>query len=171
MVVGAAGLVAAEHIAPVVGLRLLTGIGEALFLVGGISVVNDLAPEHRRGEAVSLYTIASYSGLAIGPVLGELTLGDDRWDAVWLLSAACGATAGLLGFRSRETRPAVPPSEGASWLPHRVGLLPGAVATCWTACSATPSRHSLATQSPTVGASSRSAAAMTPHRRLCDACA
>jgi MFS family permease len=60
MVVGAAGLVAAEHIAPVVGLRLLTGIGEALFLVGGISVVNDLAPEHRRGEAVSLYTIASY---------------------------------------------------------------------------------------------------------------
>src|SRR5581483_7772987 len=35
MVVGAAGLVAAEHIAPVVGLRLLTGIGEALFLVGG----------------------------------------------------------------------------------------------------------------------------------------
>ena len=127
MVVGAAGLVVAGHIVPVVGLRLLTGVGEALFLVGGISVVNDLAPDHRRGEAVSLYTIASYSGLAIGPVLGELTLGDDRWDAVWLLAAACGATAGVLGFRSRETRPAVPPSETASWLPHRLGLLPGVV--------------------------------------------
>src|SRR5215207_4416120 len=60
MVLGAAGLVVAEHIVPVVGLRLLTGIGEALFLVGGISIVNDLAPDHRRGEAVSLYTIASY---------------------------------------------------------------------------------------------------------------
>jgi MFS family permease len=127
MVVGAAGLVVAEHIAPVVGLRLLTGIGEALFLVGGISVVNDLAPAHRRGEAVSLYTIASYSGLAIGPVLGEVTLGDDRWDAVWLLAALCGATAGVLGFRSPETRPDEPPSEGASWLPHRRGLLPGVV--------------------------------------------
>src|SRR5215213_3174490 len=127
MVLGAAGLVVAEHIVPVVGLRLLTGVGEALFLVGGISVVNDLAPDHRRGEAVSLYTIASYSGLAIGPVLGELTLGDDRWDAVWLLAAACSATAGVLGFRSRETRPAVPPSETASWLPHRLGLLPGVV--------------------------------------------
>ena len=127
MVAGAAGLVIAEHIVGVVGLRLLTGIGEALFLVGGISVVNDLAPEHRRGEAVSLYTIASYSGLAIGPVLGELTLGDDRWDAVWLLAALSGATAGVLGFRSPETRPAEPPSEGASWLPHRQGVLPGVV--------------------------------------------
>jgi MFS family permease len=127
MVAGAAGLVIAEHILGVVGLRLLTGIGEALFLVGGISVVNDLAPEHRRGEAVSLYTIASYSGLAIGPVLGELTLGDDRWDAVWLLAALSGATAGVLGFRSPETRPADPPSEGASWLPHRQGVLPGVV--------------------------------------------
>jgi MFS family permease len=127
MVAGAAGLIVAEHIVPVVGLRLLTGLGEALFLVGGISVVNDLAPDHRRGEAVSLYTIASYSGLAIGPVLGELTLGDDRWDAVWLLAVACAATAGVLGFRSRETRPDVAPSEGASWLPHRSGLAPGIV--------------------------------------------
>jgi MFS family permease len=127
MVAGAAGLVVAEHIVPVVGLRLLTGVGEALFLIGGLSIVNDLAPEHRRGEALSLYTLASYSGLAIGPVLGELTLGDDRWDAVWLLAAGAAATAGVLGLRSPETRPAVKPSEGGSWLPHRSGLLPGLV--------------------------------------------
>ena len=127
MVAGAAGLVVAEHIVPVVGLRLLTGVGEALFLIGGLSIVNDLAPEHRRGESVSLYTLASYSGLAIGPVLGELTLGDDRWDAVWLLAAGAAAVAGLLGLRSPETRPAAAPSEGGSWLPHRQGLLPGVV--------------------------------------------
>lgn len=127
MVAGAAGLVVAEHIVPVVGLRLLTGVGEALFLIGGLSIVTDLAPEHRRGEALSLYTLASYSALAIGPVLGELTLGGDRWDAVWLLAAAAGAVAGLLGFRSPETRSAAAPSEGGSWLPHRLGLLPGLV--------------------------------------------
>jgi MFS family permease len=127
MVAGAAGLVAAGHIAPVVGLRLLTGLGEALFLIGGLSIVNDLAPEHRRGEALSLYTLASYSGLAIGPVVGELTLGDDRWNAVWLLAAGAAATAGLLGLRAPETRPETAPSEGGSWLPHRLGLLPGLV--------------------------------------------
>jgi MFS family permease len=127
MIGGAAGLVVAGHIVSVVGLRLLTGVGEALFLIGGLSIVNDLAPEHRRGEALSLYTIASYSGLAIGPVVGELTLGDDRWDAVWLLAAGAAATAGLLGLRAPETRPATAPSEGGGWLPHRLGLLPGLV--------------------------------------------
>ena len=127
MVAGAAGLVAVEQLVPVVGLRLLTGVGEALFLIGGISIVNDLAPEHRRGEAISLYTLASYGGLAVGPALGELTLGDDRWDAVWLLAATAAATAGVLGLRARETRVAGTASEGGSWLPHRLGLLPGLV--------------------------------------------
>jgi MFS family permease len=127
MVAGAVGLLAAEHIVPVVALRLLTGVGEALFLIGGISIVNDLAPEHRRGEAISLYTLASYGGLAVGPVLGELTLGDDRWDAVWLLAAAAAATAGALGLRARETKAMAATSEGGSWLPHRLGLLPGLV--------------------------------------------
>ena len=127
MVVGAAGLVVSEHIVPVVGLRLLTGVGEALFLVGGLSIVNDLAPDHRRGEALSLYTIASYSGLAIGPVVGELTLGDDRWNTVWLLAAGAAAAAGALGLGAPETRPDAAPSEGGGWLPHRLGLLPGLV--------------------------------------------
>ena len=104
----------AEHIVPVVGLRLLTGVGEALFLIGGLSIVNDLAPEHRRGEALSLYTLASYSGLAIGPVLGEVTLGDDRWNAVWLLAAGAAPLPGCSGCRAPETRPDEPPSEGGT---------------------------------------------------------
>jgi MFS family permease len=127
MVLGAAGLTLVGHIAPVVGLRLLTGVGEALFLIGGLSIVNDLAPEGRRGEALSLYTLASYSGLAVGPVLGELVLRDDHWDTVWLLAAASGAVAGLFGWRAPETRTEAAPSEGGSWLPHRLGLLPGLV--------------------------------------------
>jgi len=128
MLGGALGLVLANHLAAVVGLRLLSGIGEALFLVGGISIINDLAPEHRRGEAVSLYTLASYGGLAVGPLLGELVLRDDHWDSVWVLAASAALTAGLLGLFAPETgsnegEPAV----GGSWLPHRDGLLPGLV--------------------------------------------
>src|SRR5215213_9359624 len=67
MVLGAAGLVVAEHIVPVVGLRLLTGVGEALFLVGGISVVNDLAPDHRRGEAGASTRSRRTAALRSGP--------------------------------------------------------------------------------------------------------
>jgi MFS family permease len=129
MVVGALGLVAAEGLAPVVGLRLLSGLGEALFLVGGISIINDIAPEHRRGEALSLYTLASYGGLAVGPLLGELVLRDDHGDSVWLLAASAGLTAGLLGPFLPETgaHDGEPTAASGSWLPHRDGLLPGLV--------------------------------------------
>src|SRR5918992_4324271 len=51
MIVGAAGLVVAGHIAPVVGLRLLTGIGEALFLIGGLRIVHHPPPQHPPREA------------------------------------------------------------------------------------------------------------------------
>jgi MFS family permease len=129
MVAGAVGLVAAEQLAAVIGLRLLSGMGEALFLVGGISIVNDIAPEHRRGEALSLYTLASYGGLAVGPLLGELVLRDDHWDSVWLLAASAGLTAGLLGLFLPETgaHDREPTAAGGGWLPHRDGLLPGLV--------------------------------------------
>src|SRR5438093_8265367 len=46
----------------VVGIRLLAGAGEATFVVGAYTVVADLAPPARRGEAMSLVTLASYLG-------------------------------------------------------------------------------------------------------------
>jgi len=93
-----ASLVLATNLPAVVGIRLLSGIGEAAVFAAAIAVVNDLAPEHRRGEAVSLFTVASYSGLAIGPLLGEAALGDGRYEAVWLVAAGCAAVAACSPF-------------------------------------------------------------------------
>jgi MFS family permease len=99
--------------------------------VGTATVINDLAPDHRRGEAVSLYSLAVWGGLAAGPLMGELALGDDRFDLVWLLAAACSAAAGLIGLRLPETRPAGAKAgaaaAGHTHLVHRAALGPGAV--------------------------------------------
>ena len=84
-----AGYVVADSLALLVVLRLLTGAGEAMLLVGAATMITDLAPEHRRGEALSLFSLGLWGGLALGPLLGELVLDDDRFDAVWLLAAAC----------------------------------------------------------------------------------
>ncbi len=65
-------------------MRLLGGIGEAAFFVGAASMITDLAPESRRGEAISYWSVAVYGGLAFGPLLGNLLLGDDHFDRVWL---------------------------------------------------------------------------------------
>src|SRR5512132_73682 len=61
------------------------------------------------------------------PTAPRVDVSANRWNAVWLFAAAAGATAGVLGWRAPETRSAAAPSEGGSWLPHRLGLLPGLV--------------------------------------------
>ena len=50
-----------------IGIRLIAGAAEATFVVGAYTVIADIAPESRRGEALSLVTLASYLGLTIGP--------------------------------------------------------------------------------------------------------
>ncbi len=121
------GYTIADSLPPLIMLRLLAGAGEALFYVGAASVINDLAPEARRGEALSYFSLALYSGLAVGPVIGEQTLDVSTFDAVWLVAAASAGIAALFGLAVKDTRP-----EGAAekrsfrWF-HPAGLLPGSV--------------------------------------------
>ena len=51
--------------------RLVTGAGEAAMFVGVATAAQDLAPDHRRGEAASYFSVALYGGLAVGPPIGE----------------------------------------------------------------------------------------------------
>jgi predicted MFS family arabinose efflux permease len=121
-----AGYLVATSLPVLIALRLVTGVGEAFFFVGAASAVTDLAPAERRGEAVSIFSLALYVGLGVGPILGEAALGQDRFFAVWLVAAGAGAVAVLLGLRVPETRDleAAAPSDAARLI-HPAGLLPG----------------------------------------------
>ena len=124
-----AGYLAADSIALLIALRLIAGVGEGMLLVGGVSVVTDLAPPERRGQAVSYFTLAPYGGLALGPLVGELVLGGDRYNAVWVVSGLTALAAAALGALVPETKPER--SEGgALQLVHRAGLGPGLVLLC-----------------------------------------
>ena len=85
----------------------------------------DLAPDERRGEAVSLVTLASYLGLTIGPVAGDLIRGDGRYTAVWLVAAALALAATLVVATLRETKPETQEAAAQGWLPPRGALRPG----------------------------------------------
>ena len=52
-------------------LRVVTGFGEAGFFVGAATMITDLSPVDRRGEAVCYWSVAVYGGLSFGPVLGS----------------------------------------------------------------------------------------------------
>jgi MFS family permease len=118
------GLALQPGLAGVVAIRLLAGAAEATFVVGTYTIVMDIAPENRRGEATSLVTLASYLGLTIGPVTSDLIRGDGRYGAVWLVTAAVVLASTLVVATLRETKPETEEAP-ESWLPPRGALRPG----------------------------------------------
>jgi MFS family permease len=108
-----------------VGARVVTGIGEAAFFVGAATMITDLSPVERRGEAISYWSVAVYGGLAFGPALGEVVRGDDRFLLAWLVSGGLALFAAFLGLATREVdRDA---DRARTQLIHRAALLPGTV--------------------------------------------
>ncbi|HJR19081.1 MAG TPA: MFS transporter [Actinomycetota bacterium] len=110
-------------------LRLLSGVGEGLFFVGAAAAINDLAPEERRGEAVSLFSLSLYGGISMGPILGESLLDATDFTTLWWVAAAIGAVATVLAIRVRDARPERG-TGGPSRLVHPAAVLPGLVLMC-----------------------------------------
>jgi predicted MFS family arabinose efflux permease len=110
----------------VVPVRILVGAAEAAFVVAVFTMAVDLAPAGRQGEAMSLVTVGSYAGLALGPPAAEAILGDDRFPLVWVVAAALVAASVVFVALVPETRRAHDEEHGG-WLPPRRALMPGVV--------------------------------------------
>jgi MFS family permease len=128
LVVGGSVLLygAVDSLELLIAARVLTGLGEAAFFVGAATMIADLAPPERRGEAFSYWSIAVYGGLAFGPALGEAVLEASGPDTVWLVSGALGGIAAVLGLFTREVpRPEAEPED--SRIINRAAVAPGIV--------------------------------------------
>jgi MFS family permease len=78
-------------------LRLVTGAGEAAAFVGAATSAQDLAPPERRGQAASLFSIAVYGGLGIGPLVGEWMYRTHGPGPSWGVAAGCCVAGAALG--------------------------------------------------------------------------
>jgi len=103
--VSVAGYALVASVPALLVLRLVTGVGEALFWVGAVSAVGDLAPPQRRGEAMSWASLSLYVGLALGPPVGEYVVDQFGYVTAWLVSSAAAAVALAIALRVGETRP------------------------------------------------------------------
>lgn len=92
------GYTVADSLAVLIGLRLITGLGEAAMWVGAATAIQDMAPEDRRGEAASYFSVALYGGLAFGPFVGEWILRAYSFESVWLAAGASALVASALGW-------------------------------------------------------------------------
>jgi MFS family permease len=115
-----------SSLAFLIGARLLTGLGEAAFFVGAATMITDLAPPERRGEAISYWSVAVYGGLALGPVLGETLLDAEGFSSAWAVAAALATLAAILALGTRDVaRPADDEPPGP--IVNRAAVWPGIV--------------------------------------------
>jgi MFS family permease len=124
-----AGYLLVDNLWQLMALRIVAGVGEAFFYIGAASVINDLTPDERRGEALSYFSLALYGGLALGPIMGELALDARGYGLAWIVASAAAVLAALLGVPIPDTRPTgdVEPPRGLARIAHPAGLLPGVV--------------------------------------------
>ena len=78
--------------------RLALGAGEGSVFTAGATWVVDLAPPGRRGRVIGLYGLAVWSGLTLGPPIGDLLLRVSSFDAVWAFAAAAPAIGAAIAL-------------------------------------------------------------------------
>jgi predicted MFS family arabinose efflux permease len=92
--------------------------------------VQDLAPDERRGEAASLFSLSLFFALAIGPLIGEWLLTHSGYHAVWWFEGAAGVFAIVFAMTLSDTRPADEEEHPKPPLIHPASLRPGAILGC-----------------------------------------
>ncbi|WP_298802117.1 MFS transporter [uncultured Pseudokineococcus sp.] len=108
----AAGHGAVDALPALVALRVALGAAEAAYLVAAVAALADLAPPHRRGEAMSYSSLGLYVGIGLGPLLGEALLRRAGFGAVWAAVALLAGAAALLALvvGARAPRDPGPPA-------------------------------------------------------------
>jgi MFS family permease len=119
-------LAATASIAGTVASRIILGAAQASLMTGATVLAIDLAPEERRGEAVSYILVSFHLGLALGPLIGESLRDNFGYTRVFVglavLMAVALGVGSLLRYRGGDLdAPPVP-------FFHKQGVAPGLVA-------------------------------------------
>ncbi|MGH7370046.1 MAG: MFS transporter, partial [Candidatus Methylomirabilaceae bacterium] len=84
-------------------LRLLQGIGFSAFYVSKLTLVADLVPPARRGEAVGLFGISGLITIALSPALGELLIHAAGYSAFFQAAGAAAGAAFVTSLAYHDT--------------------------------------------------------------------
>jgi MFS family permease len=104
--------------------RLVLGAGEGMVFTAGSAWVVDLAPPERRGRLIGLYGLAIWSGLSLGPPIGELLLRASSFETVWVFAAGAPLLGAAIATRIPE-RFSPRPRTGRQPLLAREAVRPG----------------------------------------------
>jgi MFS family permease len=134
LVVTSAGFIVAGAVPAVVVLRLIQGVAGACFYTAAATVATDLAPEGRRAEYLSRFSLFLYGGLAVGPALGEAVVSSFGYRWTWTAAGAAALVSLAVAVSLPETRPersaadeGAPTAAGWARFLHPAAVGPGVV--------------------------------------------
>jgi MFS family permease len=105
MIIASLGYAALSELgAAVYVLRMLQGAAFATFMTSAATLVVEVVPKERLGQAIGLSGASNLVTNAIGPVVAEPLAASAGWRAVFLLSAVCSCLAAAGTFALREPR-------------------------------------------------------------------
>lgn len=101
-------------------LRVFHGIGMGLGPTAATTMVADLAPGERRGEAMGVFGVTTTAGIAVGPYLGVELMRAFGYATAFAVSAGVAVIGFLIARTLPETRPRgagndAPGPPGARW--------------------------------------------------------
>jgi MFS family permease len=105
-------------------LRALQGAAFSVFFIANFTVVVDLAPPDRRGQALGIFGISGLISGAMGPALGELLAQAVGFRGLFLASAALPLLAAAIAARLSLPPPRPVASEGLPGLLRGIASAP-----------------------------------------------
>jgi len=97
--IGSALAVPVHSGAVLIAMRVVQGLGAAMFVSTGMAILTSIFPPERRGRVIGIYVAAVYVGLSVGPFAGGYITHYLGWRAIFLLMVPFGAVSLWLTLR------------------------------------------------------------------------
>jgi len=72
---------------PLLLVRLLHGVGLAICFTSGFTYIADIVPKERLNEGIGMFGVTALVGMAIGPVIAEIIIGEFDFQFLFLVAA------------------------------------------------------------------------------------
>ncbi len=79
-----------------IGLRVVQGLGAAMFVTTGMAIITSIFPPNKRGRVIGIYVAAVYIGLSVGPFAGGLLTHYLGWRSIFIIMLPIGLLSLLL---------------------------------------------------------------------------
>jgi EmrB/QacA subfamily drug resistance transporter len=95
---GSALCALASDLMPLIGFRILQGIGGAMLGANSITILYEAAGARRRAEAMGLFAAAQAVGVSAGPAVGGLLLDVLGWRSIFWVTVPFGLAGVAMGW-------------------------------------------------------------------------